>query len=74
MWYKQHRSLDPSCRVSTTQAAAAAAAGLTVQGMFSYGPTVDLTIAADRVHFFMATPSRITHHDTKLKSFQTGLR
>ncbi len=88
IWHKEHKSMDPSCLVSTVQAG-----GVMVWGIFSWhtlGPLVPIehclnataymSIVADHVHPFMttvypysdATSSRIMHHVTKLKSSQTG--
>ncbi len=87
IWHKEHESMDPSCLVSTVQAAGG---GVMVWGIFSWhtlGPLVPiehclnatayLIIVADHVHPFMTTvyPSSDgyrMHHVTKLKSSQTG--
>ncbi len=79
-------SMDPSCLVSTVQAAG----GGVVVGCNTLGPLVPsehrlnttayLSIVADHViplwlqctHLLMANSSRIMHHVTKLKSSQTG--
>ncbi len=66
IWCKEHESMDPSCLVSTVQAAAGD--GVMVWGIFSWhtlGPlvpiehrlnaTVYLSIVADHVHPFMTT-------------------
>ncbi len=65
IWRKVHESMDPSCLVSTVQAAGG---GVMVQGIFSWctlGPLVPiehclnatayLSIVADHVHPFMTT-------------------
>ncbi len=65
IWHKKHESMDPSCLVSTVQAAGG---GVMVWGIFSWhtlGPlvpiehclnaTVYLSIVADHVHPFMTT-------------------
>ncbi len=64
IWRKEHESMDPSCLVSTVQAAG----GVMVRGTFSWhtlGPlapighslnaTAYLSIVADNVHLFMTT-------------------
>ncbi len=85
---KEHESMDPSCLVSTVQAAGS---GVMVWGLFSWytlGPLVPiehrlnatayLSIVADHVHPFMTTvyPSSDGYFQqdnvTKLKSSQTG--
>ncbi len=66
IWCKEHESMDPSCLVSTVQAAGGG--GVMVWGIFSWhtlGPlvpidhrlnaTVYLSIVADHVHPFMTT-------------------
>ncbi len=66
IWRKEHESMDPSCLVSTVQAAGGS--GVMVWGIFSwhtFGPlvsiehhlntTVYLSIIADHVHPFMTT-------------------
>ncbi len=83
IWRKEHESMDPSCLVSTVQAAG----GVIVWGIFSWhtwplvpiehhlNTTAYLSIVADHVHPFMttvyhllmATSSRIMNHVTKLK-------
>ncbi len=65
IWHKEHESMDPSCIVSTVQAAGG---GVMVWGIFSWpnlGPllpiehrlnaTAYLSIVADHVHLFMTT-------------------
>ncbi len=88
IWRKEHESMDPSCLVSTVQAAGS---GVMVWGLFSWytlGPLVPiehrlnatayLSIVADHVHPFMTTvyPSSDGYFQqdnvTKLKSSQTG--
>ncbi len=88
IWRKEHESMDPSCLVSTVQAAGG---GVMVWGLFSWytlGPLVPiehrlnasayLSIVADHVHPFMTTvyPSSDGYFQqdnvTKLKSSQTG--
>ncbi len=88
IWRKEHESMDPSCLVSTVQAAGG---GVMVWGIFSWytlGPLVPiehrlnatayLSIVADHVHPFMTTvyPSSDGYFQqdnvTKLKSSQTG--
>ncbi len=67
IWCKEHENMDPSCLVSTVQAAAGGG-GLMVWGIFSWhtlGPLVPiehhlnatayLSIVADHVHPFMTT-------------------
>ncbi len=87
-WRKEHESMDPSCLVSTVQAAGG---GVMVWGIFIWhtlGPLVQiehclnatdyLSIVADHVHPFMTTvyPSSDGYFQqdnvTKLKSSQTG--
>ncbi len=78
IWHKEHESMDPSCLVSTVQAAGG---GVMVWGIFSrhtLGPllpiehclnaTAYLSIVADHVHPFMTT----VYNVTQLKSSQTG--
>jgi len=77
IWHKQNKNMDPSCLVTTVQAAGG---GVMVWGMFSCHTlgkhSSNLSIVSDHVHTFMATmypsstSSRIMHHATKLKSFK----
>ncbi len=88
IWRKEHESMDPSCLVSTVQAAGG---GVMVRGIFYWntlGPLVPiehhlnatayLSIVADHVHPFMTTvyPSSDGYFQqdnvTKLKSSQTS--
>lgn len=84
VWHQQRECMDPTCLVSTVQAAAG---GLRVKGKvflahfsplipINHGDTACLRIAADHVHHFMVTDShyimatscKIMPHPTKQKS------
>ncbi len=67
IWHKEHESIDPSCLVSTVQAAGGGGGGVMVWGIFSctlstvehrLNATAYLNIVADNVHPLMTT----VHH------------